>query len=78
MGKKTSIPKHYTKDDEWILKNLEELVDKHGGKYVIVANGETFIGRDAALLEEKARKKHPGVTPTGMPIPRPEDFTCAL
>lgn len=75
---KSFIPKHYTKDDEWILKNLEKLVDEHGGKYVVVADGETFIGRDAALLEKQARKKHPGVTPTGMPIPQPKDFTCAL
>lgn len=78
MVKKKSIPKHYSQDDKWLLENLEELVDQHGGKYVVVAGGETFIGRDAALLEKQARENHPGVIPTGMPIPRPEDFTCAL
>ena len=75
---KVTIPKHYTPDDQWIHQHLEDLVDKHAGKYVVVAGGETFIGRDAVLLEKEARKKHPGIIPSGMPIPHPEDFTCAL
>lgn len=65
-------------DDAWIRKHFEELVDKHPGKYAVVAAGELFVGEDARLLHETARRKHPNVIPTSFPIPRPEDFTCAL
>lgn len=65
-------------DDEWIRRHFEELVDKYAGKYAIVAEGELFVGYDSIQLDEEARKKHPGVIPTGLRIPRPEDFTCAL
>ncbi|MCK4352821.1 hypothetical protein KAW65_05370 [candidate division WOR-3 bacterium] len=63
---------------EWIRQHLGELVDKHAGKYAIVANGEAFIGYDSVELEKEAHKRHPGVKLTGLPIPRPEDFQCAL
>jgi len=65
-------------DDEWICLHFEKLVEKYAGKYVVVAEGELFVGDDARELFNKARKKHPNVTPTGMPIPRPEDFVCLL
>lgn len=67
-----------SKDDEWIHKHFEELVDTYPGQYAVVAEGELFVGYDARQLEKEARRKHPGVIPTGLPIPRPEDFTCAL
>ena len=63
---------------EWIRRHLGELVDKHVGKYAIVANGEVFIGQDPVVLEEEAIRKHPGAKLTGIPIPRREDFQCAL
>ena len=65
-------------DDAWIREHFEELVDKYPGKYAVIAEGELFVGEDAAKLEKEARKKHPGITPTGLPIPRPEDFICLL
>ena len=65
-------------DAAWVRAHLEELVDKYAGQYAVVAAGELFVGEDAAELEAKARRKHPGVIPQGLPIPRPEDFTCAL
>jgi hypothetical protein len=65
-------------DDEWIRQHFEELVDKYAGKYAVVAGGELFVGNNAKVLFQKARKKHPGVTPTGLPIPHPEDFLCVL
>ena len=55
-----------------------ELVDKYAGKYAVVAEGELFVGYDSRQLDEEARRKHPGVIPTGLRIPHPEDFTCAL
>ena len=65
-------------DDEWIRRHFEELVDKYAGQYAVVAGGELFVGYDARQLHEAARRKHPDVIPTSFPIPRPEDFTCAL
>lgn len=81
------MPKHrrrvvkqqkHVDDAAWIRKHFEELVDKYAGKYAVVADGELFVGEDPAQLEAKARRKYPGVIPHGLPIPRPEDFTCAL
>ena len=65
-------------DAAWIRGHLEELVDKYPGQYAVVAEGELFVGTDAAKLEARARRKHPGAIPHGLPIPRPEDFTCTL
>ena len=62
----------------WIRRHLAELVDKHAGEYAIVAQGEAFIGLDPVALEEQAKEKHPGAALTGFPIPRREDFQCAL
>lgn len=70
--------KNLSSDDQWVREHLEELVDKHPGQYAVVAEGELFIGEDARELEKKARAKHPGVIPSGLPIPRPEDFISAL
>lgn len=67
-----------TDDRVWVRKHFSKLVDQHPGKYAVVAEGELFVGSDSALLEKEARRKHPGVIPTGLPIPRPEDFNCAL
>ena len=65
-------------DREWVRKHLSDLVDRYAGQYAVVAEGELFVGTDAARLEKEARRKHPGIIPTGLPIPRPEDFNCAL
>ena len=65
-------------DDEWIRIHFEELVNKYAGEYIVVARGELFLGKDPKTLDNEARKKYPGVIPIGMPVPRPEDFLCAL
>lgn len=65
-------------DDKWICDHFEWLVDNFPGQYLVVAEGEPFIGYDAGKLEKDARRKHPGVIPIGMPIPRPEDFVSIL
>jgi hypothetical protein len=53
-------------------------VDKYAGQYAVVAGGELFVGYDPVPLEAEARKKHPGLIPSVLRVPRPEDFTCAL
>ncbi len=65
-------------DDEWIRRHFEELIDKYAGQYAVVAACELFIGKSAKRLFEEARRKYPGVVPTGFPVPRPQDFLCAL
>ena len=71
-------PRPRISDDEWIRRHFEELVDKYAGQYAVVAAGDLFVGQDARKLFTEARRRHPGVIPTGMPIPRPEDFLCVL
>jgi len=77
-SRKPTSRKSRLTDDEWIRRHFEELVDKYAGQYAVVAGGELFVGYDARQLHEAARRKHPDVIPTSFPIPRPEDFTCAL
>jgi len=81
MAKRTRANHARTKshhDDAWIREHFEELVDKYAGKYAVVAEGELFVGYDPVPLEHEARRKHPGVMPSVLRVPRPEDFTCAL
>jgi hypothetical protein len=74
-----SQPRKVSHSDEvWIRRHFGELVDKYAGRYAVVAEGELFVGYDAQQLEATARRKHPRIIPTGLRIPRPEDFTCAL
>lgn len=76
--KKNKKKRKKLSDTEWLQRHLGELVDKHAGKYAIIAEGEVFVGQDPLLLEKEAQKKHPGAKTIGLPIPRPEDFQCAL
>jgi len=81
MAKRTRSNHSRTKphnDDAWIREHFEELVDKYAGQYAVVAGGELRVGYDPAPLVEEARHKHPGVIPSVLRVPRPEDFTCAL
>jgi len=75
---KRAARKPRSSDDEWIRRHFEELVDRYAGQYAVVAAGELFVGRDAGKLFAEARRKHPNVVPTGLPIPSPQDFLCAL
>lgn len=66
------------KDDEWIRKNFERLVDRYPGQYIAVANEELFVGPAREMVEKAARGKHSQVIPSVMQVPRPESLTCAL
>ena len=68
-----------TKDPhDWLRKNIDKLADMHGGKFLMLAENEPFIGRDAKKLAKKARAKYPKTILMSMPIPRSRDFTCTL
>jgi len=67
----------FTKDEAWMHKHFEELVDNYAGRYVAVANEELFVGDSPKEVEEKARQKYPGSIPSVLRVPRPEDFIRA-
>ena len=62
----------------WIRKNFSKLVNRYGGQYVVIAGNKVFSGKDPEVLEKEARAKHPAEEIVGMPVPKPEEFTCAL
>ena len=72
---------HKNKNDEYFSKHFEKLVDKHGGKWIVIVDGKKFaIGYKYELSKmlKKARKKYPGKTPLAAPIPREEELQCIL
>jgi len=62
----------------WIRKNFSKLVNRYGGEYVVIAGNKVFSGKNPKTLEKEARQKHPAEEIVGMPVPKPEEFTCAL
>lgn len=80
MSKRIKTSHKKVDDDLWIKRHFEEIINRYGDgtKYLVVSAGKPFIGVNPAALFEDARKKHPDIIPTGMRIPRPSDFICAL
>lgn len=66
------------KDEEWIHKHYEELIDKYAGKHIAVANEEIFVGKSYKEARELAINKYPDVNPSVLQVPRPEELVCAL
>ncbi|MCD6220438.1 hypothetical protein J7K43_08665 [Candidatus Calescamantes bacterium] len=69
------------KNDAYFSAHFEELVNKHGGKWIVIAGGEEIaIGNKHELSQmlKKARKKYPNETPLAAPIPRKEELQCIL
>ena len=67
-----------SRDQTWLNANFERLIDEFEGQYVVVSNGESFVGSDAAELQRRARKKSPDTIPLGMPIPHKKDLLSLL
>ncbi len=68
-----------TKDQEWIVKHFEELVEKYGGKFVAVSNEEIVaVGDSSKVVDEIAREKYPYIIPSVIHVPREENLTCIL
>jgi len=62
----------------WIRKNFSKLVNRYRGQYIVVAGNKVFSGKNPEVLEKEARQKYPQEEIVGMPVPKPEEFTCAL
>ncbi|HEY3303822.1 MAG TPA: DUF5678 domain-containing protein [Candidatus Binatia bacterium] len=68
-------------DDRYFKKHFGQLVREHGGKWIVLADGE-LIGiaekKQIAKLVEKAQSNHPNAAPFIAPIPTKEDLECVL
>jgi hypothetical protein len=68
-----------TKDQEWVVKHFEELVEKYGGKFVAVSNEEiAAVGDSSKLVDDIAREKYPHIIPSVIHVPREENLTRIL
>ena len=71
----------HNKNDAYFSAHFEELVNKHGGEWVVIAKGKKVaIGHKYELHEmlKKAREKYPDAIPLAAPIPRKEELQCIL
>ncbi|MBM3208934.1 hypothetical protein FJZ40_01435 [Candidatus Shapirobacteria bacterium] len=66
------------KDDQWIRKNFERLVEKYPGKYIAVAAGKYVLGQTRQEVEEKITQKVKKILPSVLQIPHKESLVCAL
>ena len=68
-----------TKDQNWIVKHFEYIVNKYGGKYISVVNEKIVaIGDSPKKVDDEARNKFPGIIPSVIHVPRKEALTCIL
>ena len=68
-----------TKDQEWLVKHFEELVEKYGGKVIAISNEEIVaVGDSSKVVDDIAREKYPDVIPSVIYVPREENLTCIL
>ena len=80
MGGKASRL-YFDPNDECFRKNFAELVEQHGGEWVVIAGGEIVgIGPEEQVSEmsQKAQELHPNDTPLLAPIPTADDVECIL
>lgn len=67
------------KEDQWINRHFEELVDTYAGRYVaVVGEKVASIGSTPWEVEEEAKKKYPSSRPSVLKVPRPQDFISIL
>jgi len=68
-------------NDECFRRHFAELVEQHGGKWVVIAGGEIIgVGPEERVraMSQKARKAHPDDTPLLAPIPTVDEIECVL
>jgi hypothetical protein len=68
-------------DDRYFKTHFAQFVREHGGKWIVLAEGELVgIGRKKNIrsLIRKARSKHPDAIPLIAPIPTKEELECVL
>jgi hypothetical protein len=69
------------RNDRYFQKHFARLVGKHGGKWIVLPEGELIgIGEQTEVpaLIRQARKKHPHSVPFASPIPARHELQCLL
>ncbi len=67
------------KDDLWVSRHFEELVEKYGGSYVAIS-GERVVAlaKGAKEAHDKAKEAVGDVQITLLKVPREEELVCLL
>ena len=51
-------------DSKWVVEHFEELVNRYGGLYIAVVNGDIIsVGDDPKEVEDEAKSKYPTKNP---------------
>jgi hypothetical protein len=59
------------KNDQWIAKNFDKLVDLYGGRYVAVVNSRVVaVGPRPERVEDQARASTGQETPSVLKVPQ--------
>jgi len=68
-----------TKNQRWIVKHFEELVDRYGGKYIAVAKEKVVATGDSPTeVEKKAKSLYPDEKVSVLHVPEKEALSCIL
>lgn len=70
---------YYDPNHEYFTEHFEELVDNHGGQWIVLAEGELVaICEDDEVLGYVEEVRRRGLVPFMSQIPRPEEIECLL
>ena len=78
---KTKTQYYHDPNHDYFSSHFEELVDNHGGKWIVLAKGQLIAiceGNEIHRWLDEAERKFPKEVPFATPIPRPEDIECIL
>lgn len=69
------------KNDAYYTEHFEELVEKYGGQWIVIACGKLIAvshKNELSKMLKKARKKYPNEIPLAAPVPQKEELQCIL
>ncbi len=72
---------YHDPNHDYFSSHFEELVQRHGGKWIVLAKGHPVAICEASELDhwlDEAEKKFPQEVPFATPIPREDDIECVL
>jgi hypothetical protein len=68
-----------THDETWITEHFQELVERYGGRYVGIANGQVIaVGDGADEVAEKARELIARKRLHIVKVPTVQEMSCLL
>jgi hypothetical protein len=79
QARRTKKQYYSNPNHDYFTEHFEELVDHHGGKYLVMADGEVVAicyGHEMDPYVDQIRER--GIVPFIAPIPRPEEIECLL